>query len=93
MADDASLEYTIIGLRKNGMPVKVEGLDTIATLSGHLTREKVLEYAESGNDTERIAAVVIWLAFGVTGTVILIKFSGGTSLLHRKRASIVFNRK
>ena len=59
MTDDASLEYTIIGLRKNGMPVKVEGLDTIATLSGHLTREKVLEYAESGNDTERIAAVVI----------------------------------
>ena len=62
MADDASLEYTIIGLRKNGMPVKVEGLDTIATVSGHLTREEMLEYAESRNTTVRITAAVIALA-------------------------------
>ena len=62
MEDDASLDYTIIGLQKNGRLEEVKELDLIATVSGHLTREEMLEYAESRNTTVRITAAVIALA-------------------------------
>ena len=73
MEDNASLDYTIIGLQKNGKLEKVEELDLIATVSGHMTKDEMLEYAESSNTTAVITATVIALAFGVAGVVMLIK--------------------
>ena len=47
MEEDASLDYTIIGLQKNGKLEKVEELDIIAAMEGHLTPEEILAQSES----------------------------------------------
>jgi len=73
-----SMDYTIIGLQKNGKLEKVEELDLIATVSGHLTPEEMLEYAESSNTTVLITAVVIALAFAVPGVIVLVKAFKGS---------------
>ena len=73
-----SMDYTIIGLQKNGKLEKVEELDLIATVSGHLTPEEMLEYAESSNTTALITAVVIALAFAVSGVIVLVKAFKGS---------------
>ena len=71
--DGTSMDYTIIGLQKNGKLEEVEGLDLIAAVSGHLTPEEMLGYAESNNTTALITAVVIALAFAIPGVVMLVK--------------------
>ena len=71
--DGTSMDYTIIGLQKNGKLEEVEELDLIATVSGHLTPEEMLEYAESSNTTALITAAVIALAFAVPGVLMLVK--------------------
>lgn len=71
--EGADMDYTIIGLQKNGKLEEVKELDLIATVSGHLTPEEMLGHAESSNSTALITAAVIALAFGVPGVVMLIK--------------------
>lgn len=71
--DGTSMDYTIIGRQKNGKLEEVEELDLTATVSGHLTPEEMLEYAESSNTTALIAAAVITLAFAVPGVIMLVK--------------------
>jgi len=71
--DDANMDYTIIGRQKNGRLEEVEELDLIAAVSGHLTPEEMLEYAESSNTTALIAAAVIALAFAIPGVIMLVK--------------------
>jgi hypothetical protein len=76
--DGASMEYTIIGLQQDGKLEKVPGLDLISTVSGHLTPEEMLGYAESSNTTALITATVITLAFAIPGVIMLVKaFKGG----------------
>lgn len=71
--DGTSMDYTIIGLQRNGKLEEVEELDLIATVSGHLTPEEMLGYAESSNTTALIAAAVIALAFAIPGVIMLVK--------------------
>lgn len=71
--EGTSMDYTIIGLQKNGKLEEVEELDLIATVSGHLTPEEMLGYAESSNTTALIAAAVIALAFAIPGVIMLVK--------------------
>ena len=71
--DGTSMDYTIIGRQKNGKLEEVEELDLIATVSGHLTPEEMLGYAESSNTTALIAAAVIALAFAIPGVIMLVK--------------------
>lgn len=71
--DGTSMDYTIIGLQRNGKLEEVEELDLIATVSGHLTPEEMLGYAESSNTTALITAAVIALAFAVPGVLMLVK--------------------
>ena len=71
--DGTSMDYTIIGLQKNGKLEEVEELDLIAAVSGHLTPEEMLGYAESSNTTALIAAAVIALAFAIPGVIMLVK--------------------
>ena len=71
--DGTSMDYTIIGRQKNGKLEEVEELDLIATVSGHLTPEEMLEYAESSNTTALITAAVIALAFAIPGVIMLVK--------------------
>jgi len=76
--DGTSMDYTIIGLQRNGKLEEVEELDLTAAVSGHLTPEEMLEYAESSNTTALITATVIALAFAIPGVIILLKaFKGG----------------
>ena len=71
--DGTSMDYTIIGLQKNGKLEEVEALDLTATVSGHLTPEEMLGYAESSNTTALITAAVIALAFAIPGVIMLVK--------------------
>lgn len=71
--EGTSMDYTIIGLQKNGKLEEVEELDLIAAVSGHLTPEEMLGYAESSNTTALIAAAVIALAFAIPGVIMLVK--------------------
>ena len=71
--DGTSMDYTIIGLQRNGKLEEVEELDLIATVSGHLTPEEMLGYAESSNTTALITAAVIALAFAIPGVIMLVK--------------------
>ena len=66
MEEDASLDYTIIGLQKNGKLEKVEELDIIAAMEGHLTPEEILAQSESSSKGATvfyfaIAAVLVGL--------------------------------
>ena len=84
--DGTSMDYTIIGLQKNGKLEEVEELDLIAAVSGHLTPEEMLEYAESSNTTVLITTAVIALAFAVPGVIILLKaFKGGQPTVKSKK--------
>jgi hypothetical protein len=71
--DGTSMDYTIIGLQRNGKLEEVEALDLTATVSGHLTPEEMLGHAESGNTTALITAAVIALAFAIPGVIMLVK--------------------
>lgn len=71
--DGTGMDYTIIGLQKGGRLEEVEELDLTAAVSGHLTPEEMLGYAESSNTTVLITAAVIALAFAVPGVIMLIK--------------------
>ena len=76
--EGTNMDYTIIGLQKNGKLEEVAELDLIATVSGHLTPEEMLGYAESSNTTVLITATVITLAFAIPGVIMLVKaFKGG----------------
>ena len=84
--DGTSMDYTIIGLQKNGKLEEVEELDLIAAVSGHLTPEEMLEHAESSNTTTLITCAVIALAFAVPGVIILLKaFKGGQPTVKSKK--------
>ena len=71
--EDTSMDYTIIGLQKNGKLEEVEELDLIAAVSGHLTPEEMLGHAESSNTTALITAAVIALAFAIPGVIMFVK--------------------
>ncbi len=71
--DGTSMDYTIIGLQKNGKLEEVEELDLIAAVSGHLTPEEMLGFAESSNTTALITAAVIALAFAIPGVIMFVK--------------------
>ena len=71
--DGTSMDYTIIGLQRNGKLEEVEELDLTAAVSGHLTPEEMLGYAESSHTTALIAAAVIVLAFAIPGVIMLVK--------------------
>lgn len=59
MEDNASLDYTIIGLQKNGKLEEVAELDLTATISGHLTVEELLAYADSSAATAKTTSFII----------------------------------
>ena len=59
MEEDASLDYTIIGLQKNGKLEKVEELDIIAAMEGHLTPEEILAQSESSSKGATVFYFVI----------------------------------
>ena len=71
--DGTSMDYTIIGLQRNGKLEEVEELDLTAAVSGHLTPEEMLGYAESSNTTALITAAVIALAFAIPGVIMFVK--------------------
>lgn len=73
MEDDASLDYTIIGLQKNGKLEKVEELDLIATVSGHLTVEELLEYADSSASTAKTTAFIIAAVLAGVGVLLIVR--------------------
>lgn len=73
MEDDASLEYTIIGLQENGKLEKIPELDLIATVSGHLTVDELLEYADSSAATAKITAFIIAAVLACIGALLIIR--------------------
>lgn len=73
MEDDASLDYTMIGLQKNGKLEKVEELDLIATVSGHLTVEELLEYADSSASTAKTTTLIIAAVLAGLGVLIIVR--------------------
>lgn len=73
MEDGASLDYTIIGLQKNGKLKKLPELDLIATVSGHLTVEELLEYADSSASTAKTTAFIIAAVFAGLGVLIIVR--------------------
>lgn len=73
MEDDTSLDYTIIGLQKNGKLEKVEELDLIATVSGHLTVEELLEHADSSASTAKTTAFIIAAVLAGLGVLMIVR--------------------
>ena len=75
VAEGTGMDYTIIGLQKNGKLEEVEGLDLIPAVSGHLTPEELLEHAASGAKT----AIIVYIAVAVVllGVGVLLIVKGG----------------
>ena len=67
---------------------EVEELELIAAVSGHLTPEEMLGYAESSNTTALITCAVSALAFAVPGVIVLVKaFKGGQPATKGKKCA------
>ena len=73
MEDGASLDYTIIGLQKNGKLEKLGELTMIPTISGHLTVEELLEYADSSASTAKTTAFIIAAVLAGFGMLMIVK--------------------
>ena len=71
--DGTSMDYTIIGLQKNGKLEEVEELDLIATVSGHLTPEEMLEHVESSAKTGTIGTIVAAVVLAGLGVLLIVK--------------------
>lgn len=56
---NTNLEYTAIGLQKNGVLEEVKELDMTAMVSGYLTVDEMLEYADTSASTATITALII----------------------------------
>ena len=68
-----SMDYTIIGLQKNGKLEEVEELDLIAAVSGHLTPEEMLEHVESSAKTGTIGAIAVAVVLLGVGVLLIVK--------------------
>ena len=73
MEEDASLDYTIIGLQKNGKLEEVEELDLTATVSGYLTVEELLEHADSSASTAKTTAFIIAAVLAGLGVLMIVR--------------------
>lgn len=73
MEDGASLDYTIIGLQKNGKLEKLGELTMIPTISGHLTVEELLEYADSSASSAKTTAFIIAAVLAGFGMLMIVK--------------------
>ena len=71
--DGTSMDYTIIGLQKNGKLEEVEELDLIAAVSGHLTPEEMLEHVESSAKTGTIGAIAVAVVLLGVGVLLIVK--------------------
>jgi hypothetical protein len=74
IADD-SLDYTIIGLQKDGMLEDMEALKMTDVFSGHLTMEELLEYADSSAASAKVAAFIIAAVLAGIGGIMIVKNS------------------
>lgn len=86
MEDGASLDYTIIGLQKNGKLVEVEELDLIATVSGHLTVEELLAYADSSASTAKTTAFIIAAVLAGLGVLIIVRSGKAAAPASKKKS-------
>ena len=71
--DGTSMDYTIIGLQKNGKLEEVEELDLIAAVSGHLTPEEMLEHVESSAKTGTIGTIAVAVVLLGVGVLLIVK--------------------
>lgn len=71
--DGTSMDYTIIGLQKNGKLEEVEELDLIAVVSGHLTPEEMLEHVESNAKTGTIGTIAVAVVLLGVGVLLIVK--------------------
>ena len=71
--EDNTLEYTIIGLQKNGKLEKVEELDLLSIHSRNLTADDLLAYAKSSGTTATIAASCIAVLLLGVGIFLILK--------------------
>ena len=86
--DGTDMDYTIIGLQTNGKLEKVPGMDLIPTVSGHLTKESMLAYAESSSNTSVVTSAVIAAVFGIFGVLMLVKaFRSGNATAKTKKTA------
>ena len=68
-----SLDYTIIGLQRNGTLEDVEALKMTDVISGHLTANELLEYADSSASTSKTTAFIIAAVLAGIGALLIIK--------------------
>ena len=73
VAEGSNMDYTIIGLQKNGKLEEVEGLDLIAAVSGHLTPEELLEHADSAAKTATIGYIAVAVVLLGVGVFLIVK--------------------
>lgn len=71
--EDNTLEYTVIGLQKNGKLEEVEELDLLAIHSGSLTADDLLAYAKSSGTTATIAVSCIAVLLLGVGIFLILK--------------------
>lgn len=70
---DGNMNYTIIGMQKNGTLEDVEALKMTDVISGHLTANELLEYADSSASSAKTAAFVIAAILAGIGALLIIK--------------------
>lgn len=81
---DNTLEYTIIGIQKNGGLIEVEDLDLLAAHRGQLSVDELLEYAESSASTATIAAICIAVVLLGVGILLVVKSRKTTTGKHEQ---------
>lgn len=70
---DGNMNYTIIGMQKNGTLEDVEALKMTDVISGHLTVNELLEYADSSASTSKTTAFIIAAVLAGIGALLIIK--------------------
>lgn len=70
---DSAMEYTIIARQENGTLEAAEELKMTRVISGHMTREELLDYADSSASSAKNAAWITAGVLAVLGILLIIK--------------------
>ena len=70
---DSAMEYTIIARQENGTLEAAEELKMTRVISGHMTREELLDYADSSAASAKNAAWITAGVLAVLGVLLIIK--------------------
>lgn len=70
---DESMEYTVIGLQKNGTLEDVEQLKMTDMIHGNLTVDELLAYADTSASSAKTTAFIIAAILAVAGVLVILR--------------------